>query len=106
MVQLFAVQLLLHPHPDGLVDADDVLIIGHEHLVLVAVDVERVIGLFLVGKLVVVLAGQSEIDTGRPVLVVIQLAHAVFKTLDGEVVGTQHHVLRRHSDGAAVLRAQ
>ena len=106
MADLFPVQLLLYTDPNGLVYADDVLIIGHEHLVLVAVDIQRIIGLLLVGELVVVLTGQGEVDILRPELVVLQLAHAVFKALNGQIVGAQHHILGRHGDGAAVLRTQ
>ena len=73
MGQLLAVKLLLHPHPDRLVNADDVLVIGHQHLILVTIDVQAVVGLLLVGQLVVVLTGQREVDTGGPVFVVVHL---------------------------------
>ena len=48
MAQRLVAQFLLHPHPHGLVDADDVLVVGHQHLVLVPVDVEVVLLLLLV----------------------------------------------------------
>ena len=106
MMDLFTVQFLLYTDPNGLVYTDDMLVIGHEHLILVAIDIERVIGLFLVGELVIVLPGQSKVNALGPELVIFQLAHSVFKALNGQVVGAQHHILRRHGDGAAVLRTQ
>ena len=101
--KLLAVILLGDPDPHGLVHTDDMLVMGHEDLVLVAVDVEVGIGLLLFGELVVGLAGQGEVHALGPVLVVVHLADAVFKPLEGQVVGAQHHILGRHGDGAAVL---
>ena len=106
MGHFFAAQLLGDADPDGLVDADDVLVMSHQHLVLIAVDVQMDIGPLLVGELIVGPAGQSEVDTLRPVLVVVHLGHAVFEALKGQVVGAQHHILGRHGDGAAVLGTQ
>ena len=45
MGHFFAAQLLGDADPDGLVDADDVLVMSHQHLVLIAVDVQMDIGL-------------------------------------------------------------
>lgn len=86
--------------------ADEVILEGEHRLVLVAVDVEVRVRALLVGQLAQALAGEGEIDVGRPELVVVELAHAVFKAVEGEVVGAEHHILRRNGDGAAVLRTQ
>ena len=83
MADLLAVQLLGDAHPHGLVDADNVLVVGHQRLVLVAVDVQMSVGLLLVGELVVGLAGQREVHALRPQLVVGHLADAVLKPLEG-----------------------
>ena len=99
-------QLLLHAHADGLVGADEMVLEGEHRLVLVAVDVEVRVRALLVRQLAQALAGEGEIDVGRPELVVVELAHAVFKAVEGKVVGAEHHILRRNGDGAAVLRTQ
>ena len=106
MTDLHTVQLLGHADPDGLVDTDDVLVVGHQRLVLIAVDVHVDGGFLLFGKLIVGLAGQGEVHALGPVLVVGHLAAAVFEALEGQVVGAQHHILRRHGDGATVLGTQ
>ena len=106
MAHLLAAQFLGDAHPHGLVDADDVLVVSHQHLVLVAVDVQVGVGLLLVGQLIVGLAGQREVDVLGPIGVVVHLGYAVLEPLEGQIVGAQHHILRRHGDGAAVLRPQ
>ena len=106
MGQLLAVHFLGDADPHRLMHADDVLVIGHEHLVLVAIDVHVDIGLLLVGKLVIALAGQGKIHALGPIFVVVHLADAVFEPLEGQVVGAQHHILGGHGDGAAVLGPQ
>ncbi len=78
-------------------------LIGEHGLVLVAVDVGLIPRSSSVSSLSSCRRGKS---TLRPELVVVELAHAVFKAVEGEVVGAQHHILRRHGDGAAVLRTQ
>ena len=87
-------------------DTDEVVVVGEHRLVLVAVNVEADGGLLLVGQLVIALAGEGEVNILRPVLIVVHLGDAVFKALEGEVVGAQDHILRRHRDRAAVLRTQ
>ena len=49
MGQRLAVELLLHADPDGLMDTDDVLVVGHQHLILVTVNVQVSVGLLLIG---------------------------------------------------------
>ena len=98
--------LLDRADKDGLVDTDEVVVVGEHGLVLVAVNVQIHAGLLFVGQLVVALAGKGKVNVLRPELVVIHLGNAVFKALEREVVGTQNHILRRHRDRAAVLRTQ
>ena len=98
--------LLDRADKDGLVDTDEVVVVGEHGLVLVAVNVQIHAGLLFVGQLVVALAGKGKVNVLRPELVVIHLGNAVFKAFEREVVGTQNHILRRHRDRAAVLRTQ
>jgi thymidylate synthase len=51
MADLLAVQLLGDAHPHGLVDADNVLVVGHQRLVLIAVDVHVDGGFLLFGNM-------------------------------------------------------
>ena len=62
------------------------LVVGHEGLVLVAVDVHLHAGLLLIGELVVGLAGQGKVHALGPKLVVDHLAYAVLEPLEGQVV--------------------
>ena len=87
-------------------NTDKVVVVGEHCLILIAVNVEVNGGLFLVGQLIVALAGEGKVDALRPEFVVVHLGNAVFKALEGEVVRTEHHILRRHRDRAAVLRTQ
>ena len=47
-----------------------VLVVGHQHLVLVPVDVEAVLLLLLVSELVVALTGQRKVDALGPELII------------------------------------
>ena len=115
---LLALVFAGHAHQNGAVRTDDAFVVGHQGLILAGVHMNGLVGsLFLafflgssVGSEELVgihhslssQAGLAGILDPDGLGALLALAHAVH----GQVVGTQHHVLRGNGDGAAVLRTQ
>ena len=117
-VQYLAVHLSGHAHEDRRVQADIAVVVGHDGLFRVAVELHRLVfrlsaalglGLFLGRNKVV---GVNNLVHGKVGVAGVgdeDLLRALFglaQTDIGQVVGAEDHILRRHRDGVAVLRAQ
>lgn len=73
-------QLLRRADENGLMNTDKVVVVGEHCLILIAVNVEVNGGLFLVGQLIVALAGEGKVDALRPEFVVVHLGKRRFQS--------------------------
>ena len=117
-VQRLAVDLARHAHQDRRMQADIAVVIGHDSFIRVAVDLERLIarelaalslGLLVRGDKVVRVDNLIDRQVGIAGIGHEHLLGALLGLAEanvGQVVCAEDHILRRHGDGVAVLRAE
>ena len=117
-VQCLAVDLARNAHQDRRVQTDIAVVVGHDGLVRVAVDLERLIarelavlglGLLLRGDKIICVDDLIDWQVGIAGVGHEHLLGALLGLAEadvGQVVRAEDHILRRHGDGMTVLRAE
>ena len=117
-VQCLAVDLARNAHQDRRVQTDIAVVVGHDGLVRVAVDLERLIarelavlglGLLLRGDKIICVDDLIDWQFGIAGVGHEHLLGALLGLAEadvGQVVRAEDHILRRHGDGMTVLRAE